>query len=207
MNNPQIKLYYEEGSNSSNRVKWSLDYKKIDYKLINASNIDIEAYKKINPFVRIPGMLVNNIPLSESVAMIELIEEFYPNPELFPKDIITRAKVREICEIVNATIHPVQNSKVPLFFIPSLSKSEVQAYRIKWIKQNLEKLLPMLFLKTQFAVEDCFTIADIFVICIYHKGLEMGIDNNHFQTLNNHIEYCLSFPEIKSSCPIKQLNT
>lgn len=201
----KIKFYYEEGSNSSNRVKWCLDYKNIEYELINTSNIDIEEYKKINPFIRIPGMLFNNTPLSESVAMIELIEESFPEPSLFPDSKIAKAKVREVCEIINATIHPVQNSKVPLFFIPSLNKNEIQTYRVSWIKQNLEKLLPLLFLESKFAVGKCFTIADIFLICIYYKGLEMGLNKDYFKSLNNHLENCLSIPLIKSSCPINKL--
>ena len=202
----KIKFYYEEGLNSSNRVKWCLDYKNIEYELINTNDIDIEEYKKINPFVRIPGMLFNNTPLSESVAMIELIEETFPNPSLFPDSKIARAKVREVCEIINATIHPVQNSKVPVFFIPSLNKQEITFYRINWIKQNLEKLLPILFLNSKFAIGNSFTAADIFLICIYFKALELGMEKDLFSLLNEHIEHCLSFPEIKKSCPIEVLN-
>lgn len=203
--NIEIKLFYEKSSNSSNRVKWALDYKNINYQLCNIDTININDYKKINPMLRIPGMLINNIPLSESMAMVEMIEELFPFNSLFPENIILRAKVREVCEIVNSTIHPIQNSKVPLFFIPSLNKDEVKVYRIKWIRNNIDKLMSLLFLKSDFCVGESFTLADIFVMCIYYKALEMGLENNIFPLLNKHIEYCLSFNQIKMSCPIDEL--
>ena len=141
----KIEYYDRKGSNCSNRVKWVLNYKNIPYEVFDADNINIEEYQKINPFLRVPSMLVDGRPLTESMVMVEFLEDICPEFPLLPEDYFERAKVREVCEIINATIHPVQNSKVPLFFHPQLSNEEVTTYREKWIRQNLQKLLPLLF--------------------------------------------------------------
>lgn len=198
----KIKLYYAKGSNSSNRIKWVLDYKKIKYELVYLDGLIEDDYRKINPFCRVPSLEFNEKPLSESVAMVELIEEVYPEPKLLNGDPFSKAKVREVCEIINATIHPVQNSKVPLFFLPNLTKEEVTNFRIKWLEKNLILLEPLLFNDSLFAVGKEFSLADIFLICIYCKGLELGLVNNKLEKLNKHIEYCLNIKEIKLSCPL-----
>ncbi|MBC7472797.1 MAG: glutathione S-transferase N-terminal domain-containing protein [Candidatus Sericytochromatia bacterium] len=198
----KIKFFYQEGSNCSNRVKWVLDYKKIDYKIIDSSKISTEEYKKVNHLLRIPGMLIDNKPLSESMVMCEFLESSFSENPLLPNENFAKAKVREICEIVNATIHPVQNPKIALFFVPELNDQEIKFYRVKWIRENLEKLLPILFLESNFACGTAFTLADIFVICIYGKGLAMGLDTHTFPKLNSHLNHCFTSENIKDSCPL-----
>jgi maleylacetoacetate isomerase len=200
-----IQYYDIKGSNCSNRVKWVMGYKNIPYQVIDAENIDQEEYRKVNPFLRVPAMVVDGRPLSESMAMVEFLEDNFPEFPLLPEDYFERAKVREVCEIINATIHPIQNSKVPVFFHPHLTTQEVTSYREKWIRQNLPKLMPLLFLESKFAVGTCFSLADIFLIAIYYRGLKVGLPESEFSILNDHINFCLSFPEIKQSCPIPAL--
>lgn len=199
-------VYYDRiGSNCSNRVKWVMNYKNIPYELIDAESISIEEFEKINPFLRVPTMIIDGKPLTESMVMVEFLEDVYPEFPLLPEDRFERAKVREVCEIINATIHPVQNVKVPLFFHPQLSNEEVTPYREKWIRQNLQKLLPLLFTDSKFAVGTTFTLADIFLIAIYYRGLMVGIAEDTFPALNEHIKFCMSFSDIKDSCPITKL--
>lgn len=141
-----LELIADKGSNSSERVEWILSYKKIPFKWTKCPDNPGGDYLKINPLLRIPSLLVDGMPLSESMAMIEFLEELVPIPSIFPKSLWDRAKVREICEIVNATIHPIQNLKVAGFFIPGISKADIRPYRARWIGENLKKLQPLLFL-------------------------------------------------------------
>ena len=196
-----IELITDKGSNSSERVEWVLNYKKIPFRSKKCPDNPGEDYRRINPFLRIPSIVIDDKPLSESMAILEFLEEAYPNPPVLPKSLWGRAKIREICEIVNTTIHPVQNSQVAGFFIPGITKEEIRPYRARWIGENLKLLLPLLFRESQFAFGNTFTAADVFVAPIFRKGLELGLKAADFPEYIEHLRYCFSFEEIRSACP------
>ncbi len=196
------------GSNSSERVEWVLNFKKIKFERTEFSDEMGTEYLKINPMLRVPSIIVAGKPLSESLAMIEFLEEYFPTPSIYPSDAFKKSKVREICEIceiINATIHPVQNSKIARFFIPEISKENIIEFRRRWIFENLVKLRPLLFHSSQFAYGTTFTLADILIIPIYRKGLSLGLLESDLPDFQNHMSFCLSHPEVSSSCPFSIL--
>ncbi len=199
--NLNLELITDKGSNSSERVEWVLNYKKIPFKWTKFTDNPSEEYRKINPLLRVPSLIVDAKPLSESVAMIEFLDEAYPKPSVFPKSLWDRAKVREICEIVNATIHPVQNSKAAGFFIPGISKTEIRPYRARWIGENLKLLEPLLFQTSSFTYGETFTASDVFVAPMFRKGLELGMDATELPKFVAHMQHCFSIDEIRQACP------
>jgi glutathione S-transferase len=196
-----IELISAAGSNSSERIEWVLNYKGIKFKRTECPEDPRPAYTKVNPMLRVPSMIVDGKPLSESLAMIELVDECFPAPPIYPADPFEKSKVREICEIVNATIHPVQNSKVAQFFIPGISTEDIRSYRRKWIFENLLKLRPLLFKTSSFAYGNSFTLADMLIIPIYRKGISLGMSESELPDFQNHMKFCLSIKEARKSCP------
>lgn len=199
----KLELITDKGSNSSERVEWVLNYKKIPFKWTKYPDNPSEDYRQINPLLRVPSLIHDGKPLSESMAMIEFLEETYPTPSVLPKALWDRAKIREICEIVNTTIHPIQNSKVAGFFIPGISKSDIRLFRARWIAQNLKHLEPLLFQKSLFAYGETFSAADVYVAPIFRKGLELGMNPSEFPKFIKHMSHCLSVDEIKRACPFE----
>ena len=58
-------------------------------------------YKEINSLNQVPALLTNGVVVTQSMAILEFLEELYPDkPRLLPTDPIQRAKVREICEVI-----------------------------------------------------------------------------------------------------------
>ena len=164
----KIILYSADGSNSSQRVEWALRYKKIPYKVhLNNSN-SFGAYGYV-PAISIDGAIV-----SESMAILELLEETFTEFPLLPKQAVERARIREVCEYVNSTIHPGQNRAILKFLRPELTEEDKKSLRAKWIENCLQNLRPRLFLDSRFAVGKAFSLADIFVAVIYRKGLTHG---------------------------------
>lgn len=201
--NANLELITDKGSNSSERVEWILNYKSVPFKWTKYPDNPDDDYRKINPLLRVPSLLVDGKPVSESMAIIEFLEETYPTPSVLPKSLWDRAKIREICEIVNATIHPVQNSKVAGFFIPGISGSDIRPYRARWIGQNLKHLEPLLFQESPFAYGETFTAADAFVAPIFRKGLELGMNVAEFPKFIKHMKHCFSIDEIRQACPFE----
>jgi maleylacetoacetate isomerase len=201
----QIQFFYAEGANCCERVRWAMAFKRILCQAIDVEALPPDApalhqFKRISPFGRVPVMLLDNTPLSESMAMVELLEELYPTPALTYTSALARAQVREICEAVNSSIHPIQNSSVVRTFRPDLSKADMQSLRANWISQNLAKLQNRLFLQSRFAVGAAFTLADIFIAVIYQKGVAMG--GTRLPAFDAHWQFLMHDSAIRASCPL-----
>jgi len=165
-------------------VRWSLDYKRVSYALVDLDQPhDAAHFASISPFGRIPVIEIEGIALTESMAIVELLEELHPSPPLNASDPTTRARVREVYETVNSSIHPVQNGGVVRHFRPELSGPEVRQVRADWIASNLLKVESWLWLNTGFAIGSSFSLPDIFVAAIFQKGLSLGINPPNFQAL------------------------
>ncbi|WP_310618507.1 glutathione S-transferase N-terminal domain-containing protein [Flexibacterium corallicola] len=117
----KIILYAAEGSNSSERVEWALCHKAIAYERVEVAPEELKtSYLTINPFGYVPAISLDGEIICESLAIIECLEELFPKRPLLPYDPIKRAKVRQVCEYVNSTIHPAQNRSVLSFLRPEL---------------------------------------------------------------------------------------
>ena len=85
----------------------ALEFKSIEYdcKPVDLSNGEqhTSEYKEINSLNQVPTLLANGIVVTQSMAILEFLEEFYPEkPKLLPTDAVQRAKVREICEVIDS---------------------------------------------------------------------------------------------------------
>jgi glutathione S-transferase len=175
----------------------------VRYELIDVdAQFDLARFGKISPFGRVPVMEVDGTAITESMAMVEFLEEFAPEPPLNYSGAVERAKVREICEAVNSSIHPVQNSSVVSYFLPGLAKAQMRPVRAIWIANNLVKLQPRLWRTSFFAVGDRFTLADIFVAVMYRKGVALGMLPEDHPPFEAHCTFLLSQPEIRDSSPL-----
>ncbi len=198
----KLMLYYANGANCSDRVRWALAFKNVPFQSIDIDATDnTAAFKAISPFGRVPVLVVDQQSLTESMAIAEYLEEIQPDPSLMPKHPFERAQVREICEGINSSIHPVQNSSVLRAIQPSWSREAVRQFRSNWIDTNLEKLRPLLWRSSSFAVGSQFTIADIFVAVMHCKGLSLGANVTESSPYEAHWEYLMSQPAIAASCP------
>jgi maleylacetoacetate isomerase len=112
----EVALYTYWRSSSAFRVRIALAHKKIDYAPVFVNLLEgaqqTPEYKAHNPAGWVPTLVLGGRELTESVAIIELLEEVVPEPALFPKDPIARARVRALVETVNSGTQPLQNLAV-----------------------------------------------------------------------------------------------
>ena len=125
-----LVLYSAAGSNSSERVEWALNYKGISYNRVEVTSQELQtSYLAINPFGYVPSLSVNGVVLSESMAIIEYVEEAFDGRTLLGNEPLVRASVRRVCELVNSTIHSPQNRTVLRFLRPELEEDSKRALR------------------------------------------------------------------------------
>lgn len=171
----ELILYSAAGSNSSERVEWALNYKAIPYTRVEVSASELaSSYLTINPFGYVPALSIKGQIITESMAIIECLEELFPEPGLLGDRAIFRARVREICEYVNGSIHTPQNRSVLKALRPELEDADKRNLRADWITQCLSKLAVKLCTESHFAVGERFSLADIFVATIYKKARQHG---------------------------------
>lgn len=184
----EVLLYSAKGSNSSERVEWVLNFKRIAYDRIEVGSDELTTtYLNINPFGYVPALSVDGSVYSESMAIIEYLEERFPNPTLLGKNLDEKTHIRRVCEYVNSSIHSPQNRTVLRFMRPELDEKPKRELRGNWIMQCLEKLSTSICSQSGFAVGDGFSAADIFVASIYKKALQHGCVNDEFY--DNHLMY------------------
>ncbi len=112
-----MKLYDYWRSSCSWRVRWALFHKGLKFEFVGVSLLDdaqnSTEHRLRNPRGKVPVLEVLRdnaaVTISESVAIMEWLEDTHPAKALLPKDAFERARVRELVQYVNSGIHPLQN--------------------------------------------------------------------------------------------------
>ena len=196
----EVSLYSAKGSNSAERVEWVLNFKGIDYERIEISSDELATtYLDINPFGYVPSLRVDGSIFSESMAIVEYLEERFPYPGLFGKSLNEKTHIRRVCEYVNSSIHSPQNRTVLRFMRPELDETSKRELRGVWIMRCLEKLSASICRESGFAVGKDFSVADIFVASIYKKALQHGCTRNSFY--DKHLMYIRANDRVVVSDP------
>ncbi|MGE4062672.1 MAG: maleylacetoacetate isomerase [Rhodospirillaceae bacterium] len=124
------------------------------------------AYKAINPQELVPALTLDGTTLTQSLAIIEFLDERYPAPALLPADSLHRAVVRAMSLAVAADIHPIQNLRVLNYLRTELAQPEekVTAWARHWIMSGfgaLEELVKRSPQQGVYCFGDTVTMADI----------------------------------------------
>ena len=101
-----IILHTNHDSSPTWRVRIALTLKglKFERKFYKFDELVSQAYLKVNPLGQIPAVEIDGEVITQSLAIIDYLEEKYPQPKLLPTDLKKRAKARQIAEIVNSGI-------------------------------------------------------------------------------------------------------
>jgi maleylacetoacetate isomerase len=195
---PPLKLFHYWRSSSSWRVRWALELKGLKAELIHVSLIngesDSEEHLKRNALGYVPVLQVGDNYFTESVAIIEWLDEASPLPKLYPVESLKKLHVRSLCEIVNAGIQPVGK----------LSSDESK--RKEWSQFFIRRGLAA-FQETckksagKFSVGDEITAADLFLIPQLYNAKRVELDLADFSILEKIYENALETAACKASHP------
>ncbi|CAO3625884.1 unnamed protein product [Mucor fragilis] len=202
-------LYSYFRSSASWRVRIALEWKgiKYDYRPVdlfqNANNKD--EYLKVNPTQKVPAFITKEGQLlSQSEAIIEYIDEAYPDRPLLPKSPFERALVREISQIVACDIHPIQNLGV----LKRVAGDDLDK-RAAWAKDSITlgfKGLEGRLAQTSgaYSVGDSITMADIFVCAMVGNARRWNVDLSAFPIISRINDACSQLPEFIAALPENQ---
>ncbi|KXN69653.1 maleylacetoacetate isomerase [Conidiobolus coronatus NRRL 28638] len=178
---PVLYSYYR--SSCSARVRAVLHWKGIDFEtkpvhLVKSEQTN-EEYAKLNPHKEVPTLLIDGLVLTQSVAIIEYLEEAYPEKPLLPKDLGKRALVRSIVNSIASDIQPVQNLRV----LNKIGDEKVQ-WANHFITIGFEALEAILAKSSgKYSVGDEVTLADALVPAQVHNATRFNVDLTKFPTI------------------------
>jgi len=142
---PKLRLYSYWRSSASYRVRIALELKGLAFDYLpvhlvkNAGEQHQSAYRAVNPQGRVPALEVDGHVVTQSPAILEYLEEAYPQPPLLPGDAFGRARVRSLAMIIVCDIQPLQNIAVTQYLKKPLGLGEaaVGAWLHEWIGRGL----------------------------------------------------------------------
>jgi maleylacetoacetate isomerase len=210
-----MKLYTFFRSSASYRVRIALNLKglSVEHVPIHLRRDGGEqfgaAFKEINPQALVPVLEDGGRLLSQSLAIIEYLEECYPHPPLLPADAADRAAVRSIALSVACEIHPLQNLRVLVFLKRKLNVSEtdVNGWARHWIDLGLraiEHTVSAPGSRGKFCFGNTPTLADICLVPQLANARRFGCDLERIPTLLEIERNCLALPPFADAAPENQ---
>ena len=212
----ELTLYNYFRSSTSYRVRIALHYKNLNftYKPVHLINDGGEqhksAYKNLNPMSEVPTLIHEGLPLSQSMAIIEYLDEVFPHPGLFPREAQKRARLRQFCENINSFMHPLTNLKVLQYLEVKHGYTQVnkEEWVTVWSKKGFEATEN--FLKKtagRFCFGDEVTAADLFLIPQIFSAQRFKLDLSPYPLAMKINENCLSLDYFKKAHPYRQVDT
>ena len=168
---PQFELFAFWRTSATYRVRVALNLKGITAheRIVNldAGEQRSEAFLKVNPLAAIPALLEpGQPPLTQSLAILEFLDEFQPTPPLLPRDLHGRARVRSIAGMLASDTHPLVTPRVKKYLTASggFDDAAWRAWQVQWFTTGMaavEQRLASESATGTFCHGDQPTIADI----------------------------------------------
>lgn len=210
-----LVLYNYFRSTTSYRARIALHIKGLsfEYRPVHLLNDGGEQhkpeYRALNPAGEVPTLIHGQKVISQSMAIIQYLEDAFPQNPLLPRDVFEKAKVLQIAENINCG-HALTNLKVMQHLEKKLQLSEADrnAWIAEWMGRILlstEKMVSQTAKK--YAFGDEITVADLFIVPQFFSANRFKVDLSPYKTLNKINETCLAHPAFEKAHPLKQVDT
>jgi maleylpyruvate isomerase len=210
-------LYNFFRSSAAYRTRIALNIKELDYRYIpvhltKEGGQQFKAdYRKMNPQQLVPLLDDQGFQVSQSMAIIEYLDEKYPSPALMPSTLEGRARVRQLSLAICCDIHPLQNLRVLKYLVNTLKLNEEQ--KLHWVQNWL--IIGLKALDTDLAQNPtrgmyCFgdnvTMADCMLVPQMFSAIRFEIDTNQFPTLKKISDNCEKLIAFAMAHPNQQID-
>ena len=207
-----MKLYTYFRSSAAYRVRIALALKGIAYEAIpihltkNGGAQNAPEFRAVNPQGRVPALALDNGDvLTQSLAIIEYLDETHPKPPLLPADPIERAKVRALADLIACDIHPL-NNLIALQYLRRELKHEqgaIDTWYHHWIVQGFAALEAMLK-PGPYSFGREVTLADVCLVPQVFNARRLKVPLDKFPNIVAVDAACLKLPAFDKARPENQ---
>jgi maleylpyruvate isomerase len=209
-----VKLYTYFRSSAAYRVRIALNLKDITYEGVSVhltkdgGQHKKPDYRTINPQMRVPALeLSSGEKLIQSLAIIEYLDEVFPDPALLPRDAIERAHVRAVAQIIACDIHPL-NNLVSLQYLRKLGHDDatVNEWYASWILSGFEAI-ERLLKPGPYAFGSHVTLADICLVPQVFNARRFKVPLDRFPKILAVDAACAKLPAFDKARPENQFDS
>lgn len=206
-----MRLYDYWRSSAAYRVRIALQIKGLEVEQIpvdlRAGGQRAEDYLAVNPQGLVPFFVDGELAISQSLAIIEYLEEAYPQSPVLPKDLVERARSRAIAQMIAVDIHPLNNLRVLQYL-----ESEFKAGQKKrgnwyhqWLTKGFEAVEAMVNVTAgEFCVGDQPTLADICLVPQVYNAKRYEFDLRAYPMIRTINDRCHEIEAFQKAAPQHQ---
>ncbi|HEY2678290.1 MAG TPA: maleylacetoacetate isomerase [Steroidobacteraceae bacterium] len=204
-------LYGYGLSSASYRVRIALALKHLQYtsiiKNLRAGEHRLAEFLEVNIQGFVPALgLDDGAVLTQSVAIIEYVDEIYPDPPLLPATALARARVRALTQAIVSDVHPLNNLRVLRYLEENLTvdKAARDAWYRHWVEVGFEALERWLVRDAatgRFCHGDSPTLADICLVPQVFNARRFAVDMNPYPRIAAIDAACRELAAFRAAAP------
>lgn len=205
-------LYDYFRSSASFRVRIALNIKEINYENRAISLVDNQHlepyYLALNPQALVPALEENGHLLTQSLAIIEYLEDIYPFPSLMPQNKLERALVKSLALYIACDMHPLNNLRVRTYLKNQchLDETETHLWVLHWLHEGFQHLEAQLQRSSdgQFCFGTQPTLADVCLIPQVYSAMRFECPIEAYPLIRSIHTHCMSIPAFQLASPSQE---